>query len=67
MVDVESIAREVGNPRGANIVLLGACSHLLGMEAQKFEEGIRRIFSNKGEDIVEANIKAFKAGQNAAF
>ncbi len=67
MVDVESIARDVGNPRGANIVLLGACSHLLGMETQKFEEGIRRIFSNKGEDIVEANIKAFKAGQSAAF
>ncbi len=67
LVDVDAIAREIGNPRGANIVLLGACSHLLGMESQKFEEGIRRIFSDKGEEIVEANLKAFKAGQAASL
>ena len=65
LVDVDSIAREAGNPRGANIALLGACSHLLGMESQQFEEGIRRIFSDKGEGVVEANLKAFKAGQDA--
>lgn len=65
-VDVDTLAKEAGNARGANIVLLGACSHLLGMEPEKFEEGIRRIFAKKGEDIVEMNIKAFKAGQEAA-
>jgi Pyruvate/2-oxoacid:ferredoxin oxidoreductase gamma subunit len=37
------------------------------MESQKFEEGIRRIFSDKGENIVEANLKAFKAGQAASL
>ena len=67
LVDVDTIARDVGNPRGANIVLLGACSHLLGMELQKFEEGIRRIFSDKGEEVVEANLKAFRAGQAASL
>jgi indolepyruvate ferredoxin oxidoreductase beta subunit len=67
LVDVDSIAREAGNPRGANIALLGACSHLLGMESQQFEEGIRRIFSDKGEEVVEANLKAFKAGQDASL
>lgn len=67
LVDVDAIAREVGNPRGANIALLGACSHLLGMEPQKLEEGIRRIFSDKGEAIVEANIKAFRAGRDASL
>lgn len=63
LVDVDKIATEVGNPRGANIVLLGACSHLLGIEPSKFEDGIRRIFSGKGAEIVEKNIAAFKAGQ----
>lgn len=66
MVDVDTLAKEAGNARGANIVLLGACSHLLGIEPSKFEEGIRRIFGRKGEEIVEMNIKAFKAGQSAA-
>ncbi len=65
-VDVDNIAKEAGNPRGANIVLLGACSHLLGIEPEKFEQGIERIFARKGAEVVEANIKAFKAGQKAA-
>ncbi|MDD2293691.1 MAG: indolepyruvate oxidoreductase subunit beta [Bacteroidales bacterium] len=66
MIDVEAIAREAGNARGSNIVLLGACSHLLGIAPVKFEEGIRRIFARKGDDIVEMNIKAFRAGEQAA-
>ena len=65
-VDVDAIAKEAGNPRGANIVLLGACSHLLGIEPEKFEQGIERIFARKGEAIVDSNLKAFRAGQKAA-
>jgi indolepyruvate ferredoxin oxidoreductase beta subunit len=65
-VDVDAIAKEAGNPRGANIVLLGACSHLLGIEPEKFEQGIERIFARKGAEVVESNLKAFKAGQKAA-
>ncbi|MBP3342916.1 MAG: indolepyruvate oxidoreductase subunit beta [Bacteroidales bacterium] len=65
-VDVDAIAKEAGNPRGANIVLLGACSHLLGIEPEKFEQGIERIFARKGESIVDSNLKAFRAGQKAA-
>lgn len=65
-VDVDAIAKEAGNPRGANIVLLGACSHLLGIEPEKFEQGIERIFSRKGQDVVDSNLKAFRAGQRAA-
>ena len=65
-VDVDSNAKEPGNPRGANIVLLGACSHLLGIEPEKFEQGIERIFARKGQEVVDANLKAFRAGQKAA-
>lgn len=63
VLDVDKIAADAGNPRGANIVLLGACSHLLGLPSEKFEEGIRRIFARKGEEVVEMNIKAFRAGK----
>ena len=65
-VDVDAIAKEAGNPRGANIVLLGACSHLLGIEPEKFEQGIERIFARKGQEVVDSNLKAFRAGQKAA-
>lgn len=67
LVDVDELAAEAGNSRGANIVLLGACSHLLGIEPSKFEEGIKRIFGRKGEEVVQMNLKAFKAGQSAAL
>lgn len=66
MADMDALAREAGNPRGANLALLGAASHLLGIEPSKFEEGIRRIFARKGEEVVELNIKAFREGQKIA-
>ncbi|MEG0517424.1 MAG: indolepyruvate oxidoreductase subunit beta [Bacteroidales bacterium] len=67
LVDVDELAAQAGNARGANIVLLGACSHLLGIEPSKFEEGIKRIFGRKGDEIVRMNLNAFKAGQSAAL
>ena len=61
-IDVDGIAKAVASQRVANIVLLGAASPFLGIEVEKIEEGIRRIFARKGDDIVEINIKAFRAG-----
>ena len=66
-IDVDDIAKKAGNPRGANIVLLGACAHLLGIEPVKFEDGIRRIFARKGDAVVEGNLVAFRAGAAAAI
>ncbi len=66
MVDIDALARSAGNPRGANIVLLGACAHLLGIASGKMTEGIRSIFASKGDAVVEANISAFEAGRKAA-
>ncbi|MBQ0005990.1 MAG: indolepyruvate oxidoreductase subunit beta [Alistipes sp.] len=64
-LDIDAIARDAGNPRGANIVLLGACAHLLGIPEEKLMDGIRRIFSRKGEDVVNANLYAFEAGRRS--
>ncbi len=62
MVDVEQLATDAGVARSANIVLLGAASPILGIGAEDIKGGIERIFSRKGEKIVEANIKAFAVG-----
>lgn len=62
-LDVDAVAKELGNPRGANMVLLGAMAAVLHiLEPEALREGIRRIFARKGEVIVENNIKAFDAG-----
>ena len=62
-LDVDAVAKDLGNPRGANMVLLGAMAAVLHiLEPETLREGIRRIFARKGEVIVENNIKAFDAG-----
>ena len=66
LIDVDAIAKEQSSPRAANIVLLGAAAPFLGLDADKFEAGIRSIFARKGEQIVEINLKAFRAGYEYA-
>ena len=62
-LDVDAVAKDLGTPRGANMVLLGAMAALLHiLEPEKLRDGIRRIFARKGEAVVESNIKAFDAG-----
>lgn len=64
ILDVESIAKEVGSPRVANIVMLGAATPFLGISYEMIEEGIRFIFGRKGEEIVALNLKALEAGRS---
>lgn len=66
LLDVEKLAKECGAPRSSNMVLLGAASDLLHIGIEKFEEGIRRVFGRKGQEIVEANITALRCGREAA-
>jgi indolepyruvate ferredoxin oxidoreductase beta subunit len=64
-IDIEQMAKDNGVPRSANVILLGAAQKALGIEYEKLEEAIRRVFGRKGEAIVEANIKALALGREA--
>lgn len=66
ILDVSDIAKKLGSGRMANIVMLGAAAPFIGIPFEKFEDGIRHIFSRKGEDVVAMNIKALRAGRDAA-
>lgn len=66
LLNVDKMAEELQSSRSANIILLGAASPFLGIEMEKLEDGIRRIFGRKGEEIVETNLKALRAGRSAA-
>ena len=66
VLDVEAIAKGVGSARCANMVMLGAAAPYIGIEYSKLEQGIRDIFGAKGDVIVAMNIKALKAGYDAA-
>ena len=63
LLDIEAVAKDAGNARGANMVLLGmAARHLEILSPEQLCDAIRTIFARKGEAVVEANIKAFQAG-----
>lgn len=66
VLDVDAIAKELGTPRSANIVMLGAAARHIGLEYGEIEGAIRAIFGRKGDAVVETNIKALKAGADAA-
>ena len=66
ILDVEAIAKEIGSPRVANIVMLGAAVPFLGISYDKISEGIKSIFASKSEDIVQLNLKALQAGYDVA-
>ena len=63
MMDIDAVAKDAGNARGANMVLLGmAARHLQILNADELRDAIRTIFARKGDAVVETNLKAFQAG-----
>ena len=66
VVDIEQLAKDNGVPRSANVILLGAAQKALGIEYDKLEDAIKRVFQRKGDAIVEANIKALALGNAMA-
>jgi indolepyruvate ferredoxin oxidoreductase beta subunit len=64
VLDADTIAKEAGNARAANMVLVGAASRLLPFPAARLEEAIERNFARKGEAVVAANLKAFRNGRD---
>lgn len=65
-IDADAIAREVGNLRASNMVMLGAASPFIDIEFSKIEEGIRSIFARKGEGVVNLNLDALRRGRRFA-
>lgn len=65
-IDADKIASEIGSKRSSNIVMLGAATPFFNVSFESFEEGIRKIFARKGEDIVNVNLEALRAGRDFA-
>ena len=66
-VHCNQIADEVGHPKGANIVMIGAITKLLGdFTHDEGRDGMNDMFRKKGKSKFEAkNSAAFEAGYNA--
>jgi indolepyruvate ferredoxin oxidoreductase beta subunit len=65
-IDAEAIAKEIGNSKASNMVMLGAATPFIDIAIESIENGIREIFGRKGEEIVNMNLRALYAGREFA-
>jgi 2-oxoglutarate/2-oxoacid ferredoxin oxidoreductase subunit alpha len=61
-VPFTEIATELGTSLMKNMVAIGATSAVLDLDIQVFEEVVQEIFGRKGQQVVEKNMEAIKAG-----
>ncbi len=66
LIDAKKIAKDLGNSRATNIVLLGAASELIPISEENLTNAIKTLFERKGERIVTKNIDAFNKGKKIA-
>jgi indolepyruvate ferredoxin oxidoreductase beta subunit len=66
VLDSDKIALQIKSPRSTNIVMLGASSPFIDIPYKSFEVGIKNIFGNKGDKVVQLNLDALKAGRKFA-
>lgn len=64
-INAETLAREAGNLKAFNTVMLGAAADCIGINTGALENAITSYFNTKGETIVSLNRKAFLLGKTA--
>jgi len=67
LANATDIAKELGNSKAANIVLLGVASNLLSMSEESIINAITSLFIRKGQRVVDKNIEAFYKGKEIAM
>ena len=63
VIDAAQVAKDNGNPRGMNLVLLGALLESLGLEGMDWATAVRDFVK---PDFVESNLRCLDAGMRAA-
>lgn len=64
LINADDLAKQIDAPRSMNIIMLGAASNHIDIPYEYFCEGIKTIFSRKGENIIEQNLRALETGKN---
>ena len=66
LVDGDALARKAGSARATNMVIVGAASRVLPVQPETIERCVAARFAAKGQDVVDLNLRAFRAGREAA-
>jgi indolepyruvate ferredoxin oxidoreductase beta subunit len=66
IVNATDLAKEIGNSKMANMVLLGAALHIIPLSEDSLIKAISKLFKKKSEKIIKLNIEAFYKGKEVA-
>lgn len=66
ILDADGIAREAGSLKSVNMVILGAASPYIDIPFSSLENAVRKLFSRKGEEVIDLNLKALRRGREEA-
>jgi indolepyruvate ferredoxin oxidoreductase beta subunit len=64
LIDATKLAREAGNAKAANMIMVGAASHYLPIATEHILAFVEETFRAKSEKLVEVNLKAFALGRD---
>jgi len=62
LVDAGGLAKQAGALQAANMVMLGAGSPFLDLPEETLIGAVRSFFADKGNPVVETNVRAFRLG-----
>lgn len=63
-LDADTIAKQSASAKSANMVVLGAASPFINIDYTILENAIHQLFGRKGEEVVNQNLAAMKAGRS---
>ncbi|MBE0636049.1 2-oxoacid:acceptor oxidoreductase family protein, partial [Candidatus Bipolaricaulota bacterium] len=66
LINAVDLAKEAGAIQATNMVMLGAGAPFLALPIEALETGIRTVFSDKAEAVIETNLRAFQLGFEAS-
>jgi indolepyruvate ferredoxin oxidoreductase, beta subunit len=66
ILDAEKLARQAGNARAVNSVMMGAASPFLLVKPDDLRAEIDKVFRSKGQGVVDQNLSAFDLGRGVA-
>jgi len=66
IIKAEALAKEAGQMKSVNMVMVGAAAPFLPIKSKTLENAISSMFSGKGPNVISANTTAFNLGRKAA-
>lgn len=67
MADADALAKEAGTVKASNMVMLGVASSFIDIPYNALQDAVKAIFAEKGDKVIDINLKALEAGRQCSI